>query len=177
MAELHASLYEGLADAVMRWESLTPEQRAEEEARSAAQAEKIRAEMAEKARSHEQALLLLEPVIAGLVKAGLIDRKQADELRQDASMGGTVPNGATEKARQANENPPPVVRGNIYWKNGESTRWLEYAPIPCTASCCEHVGHTAETYVGITDEEIIVWLYKWPMKHPKVLRAPREAAS
>jgi hypothetical protein len=177
MAELHASLYEGLADAVMRWESLTPAQRAEEEARSAAQAAKIGAEMAEKARAHEQALRLLEPVIAGLVKAGLIDRKQADELRNDASMGGTVPNGATEKAHQANENPPPIVRGKIYWKDGESTRWLEYAPIPCIASCCENFGHTAETYIGVTKSEVIVWSYKWPMKHPKVLRAPREAAS
>ncbi len=176
MAELHASLYEGLADAVMRWESLTTEQRAEEEARSAAQAEKIRAEMAEKARSHEQALRLLEPVIAGLVQAGIIDRKQADELRQDARLGGTVPNGATEKAHQANENPLPVVRGRIYWKDGKSTRWLEYAPIPCVASCCEF-GHTAEAYIGVTESEVIAWAYRWPMKHPKVLRAPREAAS
>jgi len=177
MAELHASLYEGLADAVMRWESLTPEQRAEEEARSAAQAAKIGAEMDEKARAHEQALRLLEPAIAGLVQAGLLDRKQADELRQDARMGGTVPNGATEKAHRSNENSPAVVRGQIYWRDGESTRWLEYAPIPCIASCCEHFGHTAETYIGVTKSEVIVWSYKWPMKHPKVLRAPRETAS
>ncbi len=177
MAELYGSIYEGLADAVMRWESLTPEQRAEEDARAHEQAEKIGAEMAEKASAHEQALRLLEPAIAGVIQAGLLDRKQAEELRQDASMGGTVPNGATEKAHRANENAPAVVRGKIYWRDGESTRWLEYAPIPCTASCCEHVGHTAETYIGVTESEVIVWLYKWPMKHPKVLRAPREAAS
>ena len=86
MAELHASLYEGFADAVMRWESLTPAQRAEEEARNSAQAEKIGAEMAEKARSHEQALRLLEPVIAGMVQAGLLDRKQAEVHRRALAL-------------------------------------------------------------------------------------------
>lgn len=177
MAELHASLYEGLADAVMRWESLTPEQRAEEEARSAAQAEKIGAEMAEKARSHEQALRLLEPVIAGMVQAGLLDRKQADELRQDASMGGTVPNGATEKAHRANKNQPAVVRSRKFYVDGEMTRWLEYAPVQCLASCGERFGYTAEAYIGVTESEVIAWAYRWPMKHPKMLRAPREAAS
>lgn len=177
MAELHASLYEGLADAVARWESLTPAQRAAEEARSAAQAAAIGAEMDAKARAHGQALRLLEPAIAGLVQAGIIGHRQADELRNDAAMGGTVPNGATELAHRSNENPPAVVRGRMYWKDGEGTRWLEYAPIACVASCGESFSRTAETYVGITEDEIIVWAYKWPMKHPKVLRSTRGGAS
>lgn len=173
MAELHASLYEGLADEVARWESLTPEQRAAEEARSAAKAAAIEAEVKKEADAHQRALHLLEPVISGLIQAGVIDRKQAAQLRQNARMGGTVPVGATEKAHRSNENPPAVMRKRKFYLEGELTWWFEYEPLPCIATCGEKFGAHAEVYIGITADEVIAWTYRWPMKNPKIMRAAR----
>lgn len=161
--------YDAMSEELLRIEAMTPEQRAEREARLAENRARMIREAESDRANNTLALSLLEPVLLALAEAGvditIQEKANGNTLRTAARMGGKVIVGRLVTERRC-------TRKGAY----EAKEWQPEA-IDCIASTAVEAVNGNRLQVGVTETEIIAVIRNgYSEINSRVLRAPRSAA-